>query len=202
MGYFISGHFLQQEPKLALVRAALPRSIGCRVLRHQTLPLFGVDTFRVASPPGRWPFAAATPATDLPAELPATLSSLSAVYERLRSEGVANGLKRSYINLSCLLSGALRHPVLTVYSDDDGNDFACLTRPGALVSLAARCGDYVVRFAEGGQASLEAGPEDRVLHALAAEHLQASFGIDGAELGMCSFEPPEAYGFEELATLH
>jgi hypothetical protein len=68
--------------------------------------------------------------------------------------------------------------------------------------LVARCGDYIVRCEEGREASLEDAPEDRVLHALATEHLQVSFGIDATEFGMGSFDPPEAYGFVELATLH
>jgi hypothetical protein len=199
MGYFISGHLLEQEPELALVRAALPHSIGCRAFRHRSVPLFAIDTYRAAKPP-RWPLAAATPATDIPLELPESLSTLTAIYRRLLDEGVANGFKRAYVNLSSLLSSALRQRVLTIYSDDDGNDFACLTHSGMLASLVGRCGDYIVRFERGGQALLEPGPEDHRLHVLASEHLQACFGLDGTQLGLGSFDPPEAYGFVEIGT--
>jgi hypothetical protein len=200
MGCLISAHFLEHEPTLVSVRAALPPSLACRAYRHRSLRLFAIDTYRAAKPP-RVPFLAATPATDLPLELPESLSSLTVTYRRLVEEGVANGLKRAYINLSSLLSDVLRQRVLTIYSDDDGNDFACLTESGVLVSLIAQCGEYVVRFQHGGQAVLEPGSENRRLHALASEHLQTCFGIDGTELGLGSFDAPEAHGFVELATL-
>lgn len=196
MGYLISGHLLQQKPDLASVRAVLPPSVGCRALRHRDLQLFAIDTYRAAKRP-RWPLAAATPATDLTVELPESLSALTAAHSRLLKEGGANGLKRAYINLSSLLSGVLGQPVLTLFCDDDGNDFACLTQSGMLVSLVARCGDYVVRFEQGGRVSLEPGQEDHRLHSFASECLRGWFGIDGAELGLGSFDPPEAYGFVE-----
>jgi hypothetical protein len=132
-------------------------------------------------------------------ELPESLSTLTATYKRLLEEGGANGLKRAYINLSCLLCRVLRQRVLTLYSDDDGNDFACLSQSGLLLSLVARCGEYIVRFEQGAQVLLEPAAEDHRLHALASEHLQACFGINGTELGLGSFDVPEAYGFTDLA---
>jgi hypothetical protein len=194
VGYFISGHLLEHEPDMASVRAALPRSLGCRTYRHRSLQLFAIEIFRATKPP-RSPLASATPATDLPLELPESLGPLAAIYARLLKEGGANGLKRVYVNLSLSLSSVLRQRVLTLYSDDDGNDFACLTQSGVLTSLAARCGERIVRFEQGRSVSLEPVPEGRRLHALASEHLAACFGIDGAELGFGSFDPPEAYGF-------
>lgn len=150
MGSLISGHFTKELPDILAVRAVLPASVGCRSLSHRDLKLFAIDTYRAAKP-RRWPLSVATPATDLPLELPESLSELTELYERLLKEGGANGLKRSYINLSRLLSGVLGQPVLTLYSDDDGNDFACLTRSGELVSLVTWCEEYVVQYEQGGR---------------------------------------------------
>jgi hypothetical protein len=132
-------------------------------------------------------------------ELPESLSALTATYKRLLEEGGANGLKRACINLSSLLSSVLRERVLTLYSDDDGNDFACQTQSGLLASLVARCGKYIVRFEQGAQILLEPSAENHRLHALASEHLQACFGINGTELGLGSFDAPDSYGFTDLA---
>ncbi|MDP3287519.1 MAG: hypothetical protein Q8M64_04355 [Methyloversatilis sp.] len=197
MGYLISCHFTQHRPHVTSVRPALPGSIGFRVYRHKTLPLFAIDTWR-ATKPSRYPFTAATPATDLPLELPERLASLSAIYEHLQQQGGANGLKRSYINLSAMLSNALEQPVLSVYADDDGNDFACLAEQGTLTSLVAKCGEFVVRVEPGSDARLEQEANPPGLHALAARHLQASFGIAGSEIGLGSFDPPEDFGFVEF----
>ena len=197
MGYFISGHLLEHEPDLAPVKAVLPRSLGCRALSHRRLPLFAIDTYRATKLP-RSPLSLATPSTDISLELPESLSTLTATYKRLLAEGGANGLKRAYISLSSLLSSALPHRILTLCSDDDGNDFACLTQSGLLTSLVARCGKYIVRFEQGTGVLLESAPEDPRLHALASEHLQACFGIDGAEVGLGSFDAPEGYGFADL----
>jgi hypothetical protein len=197
MGYLVSAHLTQHRPSSAGVRSALPLSIGFRVYRHQTLPLFAIDTWR-ATKPSRYPFTAATPATDLPLELPERLKGLSSVYERLQHHGSANGLKRSYINLSAMLSHALAQPVLSVYTDDDESDFACLAEQGAVVSLVARCGEYVVRMEPGTDASLVQEADALELHALASRHLQASFGIPGSAIGLGSFDPPIDLGFVEL----
>src|SRR5690242_18250971 len=122
MGYLISGHFMRHRPDSAKLRAALPKSIGFTVYEHQAHPVFAIDTYR-ATKPSRYPFSVATPATDISLDVSA---ELAAIYEQLRIESAANGLKRSYISLCCILSRALKQEVLSVYSDDDGNDFACL----------------------------------------------------------------------------
>jgi len=36
------------------------------------------------------------------------------------------------------------------------------------------------------------------LHACVAAHLQAIFGVPGAQLGLGTFDPPDDYGFVEL----
>jgi len=119
MGYLVACHFTKQAPSGSSVRGALSPSIGFAIYRHQVLPLFAIDTFRAAKP-SRSPFSVATPTTDLPLELAPDLAPLSVLYEQLKEEGIANGLKRSYINLACILCSCLGQDVLSVYGDDDG----------------------------------------------------------------------------------
>src|SRR5262245_14424105 len=140
MAYLISAHFLKQRPDPAQLRAALPNSIGFTVYEHETHPVFAIDTYR-ATKPSRYPFSAATPATDLSLDISAELST---IYEQLRAENAANGLKRPYINLGRALSTATTQEVLSVYADDDGNDFTCLCGGGQLLSGMARCEAHIV----------------------------------------------------------
>ena len=197
MGYFVSAHLMQHHPDSAGLSSALPSSVGFRAYRHANLPLFAIDTFRAAKP-SRYPFSVATPATDIPLEFPQKLSGLQAIYQQLHERGNANGLKRAYINLSTLLASSLHQDVFTLYSDDDGNDFACFGNQDGISTLVARCGEFVVRFDAEGDATLNQVSEDNELHALASGLLLKSFGISGKEIGLGSFDPPENFGFVEL----
>ena len=193
MGYLIAGHFVRQRPDAATLRAALPTSIGFTLYEYLAHPVFAIDTYR-ATKPSDFPFSAATPATDIPLDVS---PELSAVYEQLRSENAANGLKRSYVNLSRILSGAMGQDVLTVFADDDGNDFACLSRGGEVVSGIARCEGSIVSFgpshASRAPASSEAG-----LHELASAAVTSFLGVAASDLGFGSFDPPDNLGFRVM----
>lgn len=191
MGYLISGHFVKHRPDSGKVRAALPQSIGFDVYEHSVYPIFGIDTFR-ATKPSPYPFSAVTPATDIWLDVSA---ELAAVYEQLRMEGAANGLKRAYINLSRILSGVMNETVLSVCSDDDGNDFACLSRSGVIISGSAKCEEYIVRFGPL-SASRSPAPGRHDLHALASEAVTSFLGFPASDLGFGSFDPPEYLGFK------
>ena len=157
-------------------------------LRH---PVFAIDTYR-ATKPSQFPFSASTPATDIPLEVSL---ELSAVYEELRSENAANGLKRSYVNLSRALSSAVSQDVLSVFSDDDGNDFACLSRGGEVVSGIARCEGYIVRFGPS-QASRSLASSEPELHELSSDALTSFLGVAASDLGFGSMDPPDNMGFK------
>jgi len=191
MGYLISGHFVRQRPDAARVRAALPMSIGFTLYEHLAHPVFAIDTYR-ATKPSQYPFSAATPATDIPLDVS---PELSAVYEQLRSESAANGLKRSYINLSRALSSAMSQDVLSVYSDDDGNDFACLSRGGEVLSGIARCEAYVVSFGPSHASRAPASSQSR-LHELSSGAVTSFLGVAASDLGFGSFDPPDSLGFK------
>ncbi|MGH8177547.1 MAG: hypothetical protein ACREV5_14905 [Steroidobacter sp.] len=154
-------------------------------------PIFGIDTYR-ATKPSPYPFSAVTPATDISLDVS---EELAAMYEQLRIEGAANGLKRSYINLSRILSETVNESVLSVCSDDDGNDFACLSRSGAIISGSAKCEKYIVRFGPS-NASRCPAPEQHHLHALASEAATSFLGFPASDLGFGSFDPPEYFGFK------
>jgi hypothetical protein len=123
-------------------------------------------------------------------------AELSAVYEQLRSENAANGLKRSYVNLSRALSSAVSQDVLSVYSDDDGNDFACLSRGGEVVSGIARCEGYIVRFGPS-HASTSPASSESGLHELSSEAVTSFLGVAASDLGFGSMDPPDNMGFKE-----
>jgi hypothetical protein len=176
------------------VRSALPQSIGFAIYRHQALPLFAIDTFRAAKP-SRFPFSVATPATDLPLELSPDLAALSMLFEQLRQEGIANGLKRSYINLACILSSSLGLDVLSVYADDDGNDFACLAAQGKTARIAARCGNQVVGFENGQVSRTVLESDDVILHQIVSRQFESFTGHPASVIGLGSFNTPENRGF-------
>ncbi len=193
MGYLIAGHFVRQRPDVVRLRDALPKSVGFTVYEHLAHPVFGIDTYR-ATKPSSFPFSAATPATDIPLDVS---PELSAVYEQLRGENAANGLKRSYINLSRTLSSAMSQDVLSVFADDDGNDFACLSRGGEVVSGIARCEGYIVSF---GPSHASRAPEssESGLHELASEAVTSFLGVAAADLGFGSIDPPDNLGFKVI----
>jgi hypothetical protein len=190
MGYLISAHLMKQRPASSLLRAALPKSIGFAVYEHPTYRIFAIDTFR-ATRPSSYPFSTATPATDLSLDVPADLAR---IYEELRAENAANGLKRAYINLCRLISGTTTQEVLSVFADDDGNDFACVCRAGELVDGVAKCESHVVRFGAA-SASMSPAPDETELHQLASEAVSAFLGVSASNLGFGSLDPPENYGF-------
>jgi hypothetical protein len=194
MAYLVSVHFTRQRPSPASVRAALPLSLGFTIYKHESFDLFAIDTFRAAKPP-RQPFSAATPATDLPTDLPSNLAALNSLYEQLREQGIANGLKRNYVNLSCILSTCLEQPVLSLYTDDEGNDFACRSSRGEVARLVARCGDEVITFENGRVSQEQDETEDLVLHQIAAEEFMAFTEQPGTTIGLGSFDAPETRGF-------
>jgi hypothetical protein len=195
MGYLIAGHFLKQRPVSSNIRAALPDSVGFVVYQHQVHAVYAIDTFR-ASKPSSFPFSAATPATDIPL----TLSpELQALYEQLRAENAANGFKRAYVNLAGALSRSLGAEVLSVYADDDGNDFACLSRNGEVVSGVARCEAHIVRFGpDGASRSLASDEDEPELHRLAADAVTAFTGVPASDMGFGTMDPPENMGFRAI----
>jgi hypothetical protein len=194
MGYLVACHFTRQAPSGSSVRGALPQSIGFAIYRHQALRLFAIDTFRAAKP-SRFPFSVATPAADLPLELPPDLAALSTLFEQLREEGIANGLKRSYINLACILSSCLGLDVLSVYADDDGNDFACVAAHGKAARIAARCGNQVVGFENGRVSRTVNESDDVILHQIVSRQFELFTGHPASAIGLGSFNAPENRGF-------
>jgi hypothetical protein len=139
--------------------------------------------------------SAATPSTDLPLDLPADLAPLSSVYEELKKQGTADGLKRAYVNLSCILSSSLKEQVLSVYAHDDGNDVACVSANGTVVRMAARCGDEVVGFENGQMSRVLNESEEHVLHQIVSEQFESFTGHPGSSIHLGSFDAPENRGF-------
>lgn len=191
--YFVSMHLTKQQPEAEAIRNILPPSIGFRVYRHNTVDIFAIDTFAETEPPPH-PFTSDTPAKDLSLELGSHLHSLAAAYEKLRRSGGANGIRRSYINLAEMLSGAIGQPVLSICSNDDDLDFACLAANGMAFGIIALCDETVVRCVNGATELTAAGDEIR-LHQYAMEAFEDFTGINAEIIGLGAWEPPPDFGF-------
>ena len=59
------------------------------------------------------------------------------------------------------LSAALGQPVLSIYSDDDEADFACLAAGGLASNVTALCDETVLRYVNG---LIEFNPRGRRAH--------------------------------------
>jgi hypothetical protein len=193
MGDLVSMHLIKERPDVDAIRAVLPSSIGFRIYQHSRLPLFAVDTFGENNPP-RYPFTSAMPATDISIELGPHLRSLAAAYEDARRSGGANCIKRSYINLAETLSATLGQPVLSICSDDDELDFACLASGGAVSVVTALCNETVVRYINGTTQIAPAGDE-LMLHRYAIEAFEDFTGASAETIGLGHLDPPEDFGF-------
>jgi len=198
MGYLVSIHLTTQQPDAAVLRSLLPSSIGFAIYRHNDLNLFGIDTFKASKPPS-YPFATATPATDLPLELGPHLHSLSDMYEVARVSGSANGIKRSYINLAELLSDGLGQPVLSIFSDDDGSDFACLAKAGRVSSVLAACDNNLVSLTNG-ETTVAPIDGEPALHSNAVRLFEHFTGAEAQTIGLGSWDPPADFGFTRVGT--
>jgi hypothetical protein len=191
--YFVGMHLTKQPPEAEAIRDALPPSIGFRVYRHSTLDIFAINTFAGTDPP-RYPFTNDTSARDLSLELGHHLRSLAETYEKLRRSGGANGIKRSYINLAEKLSEVLGQPVLSICSNDDDLDFACLAEKGMAAIIIALCDETLVRYVNGITEITAAGEEMR-LHQYAIEAFEDFTGAGAETIGLGLWDPPVDFGF-------
>lgn len=198
MGELVSMHLIKQRPEVDAIRAVLPSSIGFRVYRHGSLALFAIDTFGKDKPP-QYPFTSATPAADLPLELGPHLRSLTAAYEYARRAGGANCIKRSFINLAEALSEALGQTVLSICSDDDELDFACLASGGVASVVTALCDETIVRYVNGTTQIAPAGDE-LSLHQHAIEAFEEFTGASAETIGLGSLDSPDDFGFVASGT--
>jgi hypothetical protein len=191
--YFVSMHLTKQQPEAEAIRRVLPSSIGFRIYRHSTLNVFAIDTFAGTVPP-RYPFTNQTSAADLSLELGPHLHSLAVTYEKLRRSGGANCIKKAYINLAETLSEVIGQPVLSICSDDDELDFACLAAGGTASIIIALCDETVVRYVNGNTEIITADEEIR-LHRYAIEAFEDFTGFNAEIIGLGSWEPPADFGF-------
>jgi hypothetical protein len=173
----------------------VPEGTAFTIHRHATLPFFILETYRAAKPP-RSPLTGATPSAGLSLDLPSELASLGPLYEKLRAEGSANAFPRALVNLGRALSSSLNQAVLTLSSDDDTRDFACLCRGGLCERLRLRTEAELVTFEQG---ALVIDPvtddgEGSPLHGVAAAEFERFTGQRAAVLGLGTFDPPPRFG--------
>jgi hypothetical protein len=219
MGYLISAHILAGECDFNAL-GQLPPSFGYAAYFHEGMGCYLLDLYASRKPP-KYPFCSLVPTADLPLDLPTELSALSQFYQILGRLNRANGFKRSYVNLALLLSQRLSTDVMSFVADDDGLDFACTVRGGALTRLRFRCVDLLVTYTPSGlliepsfsedepdadwltdladlRAALPSAeikertvPMPTALHALATREVAGFTGVTQPILGLGSFDPPQ-----------
>ena len=219
MGYLISAHIVRDKPDIKRLNE-LPASIGYRVYYHRSADVYIVDAYRASRRPD-YPFQTPVPAADISLELPPALDVLESVYSFLNQRKLANSFKKSYVNFALNLNRLLGMPILSLISDDDDWDFACLVSDGLLSRLKCQCGDLVITYQDGDthiqplvpefddddefltkiddlRAAVPLGsvadrnvPCSSQLHAIVSEEWQLYARTDTMILGMGSFDPPE-----------
>jgi hypothetical protein len=147
MGYDVSAHLLTSAPDLARLES-LPGGIAWTVYRDGDGAAWYVDTY-ASGKKHEWPFTSVPNLKRIPFELPESLGPLSGVFAALDAAELTHGFELAFVRLNLLLSSTLRLPVLSIYSDDEGVDLACLSEDGMLSRLRGKFWDIDLTFREG-----------------------------------------------------
>lgn len=91
---------------------------------------------------------------DISLEMPPGLEALNSLNNALTKLGLANGFSRGYTSFSLNLNKLLSMPILSIVSDDDSIDFACIVANGKLMRINCRCEDLQIRYS-GGQLRIQ-----------------------------------------------
>lgn len=196
MGYLITGMFLLERPSQDALRAALPASVEFRIYEHPELQIYAVGGFRRIKP-SAYPLSMPFSTADVPLELGPHLSLLSEEYRKLQDLGVADGFKRAYLNLAEIVSAALGTAVLTLFTDDDGIDFACIAQSGRVSLLWAQCGTDSLKI-DGASVVWRPLGELTSLHQNAALAFRHFTGKDPQMFGFGSWDPPHHFGLLQI----
>lgn len=197
MGYLITGMFLLERPSQAALRVALPASVEFRIYEHPELQIYAIGGFRQTKP-SAYPLSMPFSTADVPLELGPHLSLHLGEYQKLQELGVADGFKRAYMNLAEIVSAALGKAVLTLFTDDDGIDFACIAQSGRVSLLWAQCGTDVLKIDGASVAWLPLG-ELPLLHQNAALAFRQFTGKDPQMFGFGSWDPPHNFGLLQIS---
>jgi hypothetical protein len=133
MGNFVAAHVVRTVPAAESLDR-LPAFMSWAAYGEPATGTVLIDIFDANANP-QHPFRRLPRFPDIAQELPDTLAPLNRLYEALLAQRRASDFRRKYINLNLLLSHAIRIPVLSFASDDDGLDLACLSIAGQLHRL-------------------------------------------------------------------
>ncbi|MDL2197487.1 hypothetical protein QQF45_00255 [Halopseudomonas aestusnigri] len=177
----------------------LPQSLPWKVFGTEQFPDKLVDVFDFRKD-WEYPFSSVPAAKDLPLQFPDPLGALNELYDELRKKNRANGFKRAFINLNLQLSQLLSTEVLSVISDDEGTDLACVSVDGQLKKLRFRAGKIEANWSREMGIDLDKKSSSR-LHKIAEDECfeflnfrLPMFGFDGVydslELKILNSSPP------------
>lgn len=181
VGHFVSAHVLLERADFSQLNN-LPPSIGYRVYFHRRAQLYLIDTFRSTRLPA-FPFQSRLPAMELSSEIPRDYEGLRTLHAQLVELGQAAGFCTTYMNYCRMASRLLAAPLLSIVSDDDELDFACLASHGRLERVHCICGGLRIVF---DQDALRAG---------------VVIGPSADEPGAIGLTPNEAHPPAAIATL-
>lgn len=133
MGYGVTAHIVRQPVDAAALKV-LPRGLKWRLYRDEAAGAWLIDV-HVDERGGRYPFTQGPDALERPTGGRSKTRELDVFYRALETLELDLYVPPGVAALSKLLSAALGQEVLSVASDDDGMDIACLSRGGALVSV-------------------------------------------------------------------
>ena len=182
MGYLLAVSLAKKGGNYNAINE-LPKTLPWRVYESELCIERLIDVINYRKEP-EYPFTSLPAVQDLPLNFEAPLEELNNLYNELKKKNRANGFKRTILNLNLILSRNISTEVLTLVTDDEGTDFACVSECGALKKLRFRAGKIEVNWSEEGL-NMSKNSSSR-LHAIAESECQSFtgkpipiFGFDG-----------------------
>ncbi len=175
MGYLVSLSAFKSVPKNGAALHQLPKSLPWKLYRAKSVDELLLDVFNVKRD-GEHPFSSIPAIQDLPLQFDDPLTGLNELYESLRKKNRGNGFKRAFVNLNVMISRLVAAETLSIVSDDEGIDLACISEHGTLHKLRFRAGSVEVNWMPGTETTeLKRGTSR--LHRIAEEECASFFGL-------------------------
>lgn len=198
MAYLLAFSVVREHPDSSRL-GELPQSLPWKVFGTERFSEAFVDVFDYRKD-WKYPFCSIPAVKDLPLQFPEPLDHLNELYDELRKKNRANGFKRAFINLNLKLSDLLSAEVLSVISDDEGTDLACISVAGELKKLRFRAGGIEANWSQDTGTDLGTKSSSR-LHRIAEEECSQFLGVqlplfgfdgesDSLELELLHSSPP------------
>jgi hypothetical protein len=185
MGYLVSIFAIKGTGQTGALHQ-LPKSLPWKLYRAKGIDalLLDVLNFRASPDANAYPFCSIPAIQDLPLNFEPPLAGLNDLYEALKKKNRANGFRRAFVNLNVMITRFLGAEVLSLLSDDQGIDLACVSSNGALRRLRFRAGGIEVKWVDGSGTTQERQGSS-LIHRIAREE---AVSFLGSELPIFGFD--------------